>query len=70
MAENGTAHASGRVGFFNKCYLAGLIALLVGIAATFLFFALMRQTHPSDRPAQKTEITRPAVYAPAGAFAA
>ncbi len=60
MSEHGTAHASGRSGFFNKCYLILLIALLVSLAAVVLFFAIVRQSHPSDRPAQKTQIVTPA----------
>ncbi len=56
MSEYGTAHASGRSGLFNKCYLILLIGLLVSLAAVFLFFATVRQSHPSDRPAQKTQV--------------
>ncbi len=56
MAEHSTANVSGRSTFFSKCYMFILVAVLVCIAAAFLFFAIMRQSHPNDVPAQKTEV--------------
>ena len=64
MLSKAGAHAASRSTFFSKCLMTVLLAVLVGVAAVFVFFAFMRQSHPGDRPAQKTEaVTCPNVQA-------
>ena len=36
--------------------MAALVAVFVVVAALFLFFAIMHQSHPSDAPAQKSHV--------------
>ena len=55
MIDKLGAYASSRSSFFNKCFMAALVTVLLAVGALFLFFAIMRQSHPSDTPAQKTE---------------
>ncbi len=49
-------NASSRSSLFSKCFMIGLVVVLLSITAAFVFFAIMRQSHPADAPAQKTYV--------------